>query len=768
MEQQAHSQQPQGPFPAPGATDAAQGAPQNLPTAAPNAPAPAPPGAQETDPPRKRRLLFPKARPKKMQEFLGRRLNTSADSAEVSKFRAVDIGAAASQGQQQQQQTQQTPGGENSGSAEGRRSVRRSFEDAMAAVQEEDGPHQMQNTCGEAAVAHQETAATKNNGPAAHEEDALSLHKRQMKVDGAAASLNSSMEARTTHETSSALTNTPAPPQAVAVAAAPAGVPTTGAAAGAASAAPATLSESTALLDSSCLGVQRLTLKSPTGNQGGEAEAAVCLTGARKSPPEKRPSSGACDGTEGETALHALGDLGDGGLGPLKVEDFSGIPLSTRLQSKAIKQRAHGCDEVVGRLDACGSCEERVKLWEELMKPHFSSILKDTNALMGSKTVELLQALVGCTPARAGAAAAADAAVFPAAAALPLLQQHGKQIISQILSNPKHFSCCCDVLLQLSRASEACVVETVNLAAASGQALLAEKKGNVAAIKGQGIRVIGSSLELLLKMLESFGLQLVVAVGGVQNLMKSIGAFAACSDKRVRGALSSLAATAVHFTGAAAGDTAAEAAKKTVLEILKSSKSMQTEVEKLVEKFRAEPPSPPSLSIAGMAAEGQATESPQTSGGSSRGGMGGGGSCLASRLVAETDVLKTVCQQQTDWVVRATEGVQPAARGDKEAEEPPWKVKMQAWQQLETVSPLFLSCCHLAAAAGAAPAAAGADAAAVSPPVCMQSTYPYCFSFAWCAELCGISLLMTLLPHSSPTCVPCEEVLISRLFVCFF
>ncbi|CDJ29919.1 uncharacterized protein EMH_0005080 [Eimeria mitis] len=694
MEQQQEQQQPQGPPPPSANTDASQGA-QHLLAAAPKGPPP----AQEADPPRKRRLLFPKARPKKMQEFLGRRLNPPADSSEASKFRAVDVDAtAASQPQpQQQQQQQQQPaaGGDTSGSAEGRVSVRRSFEDAMATTRGAENSQQTQTTCAGTAAAKTDAEAARKEAAAA-KEGALRSDRLHMKVDGAAASLSSDIEANNTARcASSARTTTPAAPQATAATAA-ATAATTGvsaavAAPGAAAVATSDgLSASTALLDSSCLGVQRLTLKSPTGNQGGEvtvnaADAEIGLRGVSKSPPEKRPSSGACDTAEVDMALPALGELGDGGLGPLKVEDFSGIPLAARLQSKVIKQRAHGCDEVVGCLDSCSSCEERVKLWEELMKPHFSSIIKDTNALMGTKTVELLQALVGCTSAR-NAAAAGTAAAFPASAALPLLQQHGKQIISQILSNPKHFSCCCDVLLQLSRASEACVVETTNLLAASCQALLAEKKGNVAAIKGQGIRVIGSSLELLQKMLESFGLQLVVAVGGVQNLINPFGAFAACSDKRVRGALSSAAAAAVYFTGAAAGDVAAAAAKKTILESLKSSKSMQTEVEKLIEKYQTEPPPPPSLTIAGMAVEGQSAEGPQT-GGSNRGGQKGGGgapSSLASRLVTETDVLKTVCQQQTDWVVRATEGVLPAAARDKEAEEPPWKVKMQAWQQLET------------------------------------------------------------------------------------
>ncbi|CDI75659.1 EF-hand domain-containing protein 1, related [Eimeria praecox] len=671
MEPQPDVQQPQGPIPPSASADESK-EPRDSPPAAPKGPT-APQGAQETDPPRKRRLLFPKARPKKMQEFLGRRLNSSADSTEGSKFRAVDVNAAPPQGPQQEQQ--QAEGGDSSGCGEGRMSVRRSFEDAMAAAPGTEKSQQTPSACGGATAAQPEAAATKKEA-ATPLEDVLNADKRQMKVDGAAASLSSDVETHTSRETPLSSTNTSTGPQGGG-AGAPAGGLSAGDSGGAVGATPEALSASTAFLDSSCLGVQRLTLKSPTGNQGGDGGALMGLAGARKSPPEKRPSSGACDCAEGEGVLHALGDLGDGGLGPLKVEDFSGIPLATRLQSKAIKQRAHGCDEVVGRLEACGSCEERVKLWDELIKPHLSSILKDTNALMGTKTVELLQALVGGTPT--GSAAAAGAAAFPAAAALPLLQQHGKQIISQILSNPKHFSSCCDVLLQLSRASEACAVETVNLLSASVQGLLAEKKGNVAAIKGQGIRVVGSSLELLLKMLESFGLQLVVAVGGVQNLMKSTGAFAACSDKRVRGALSSIAATAVYFTGAAAGETAAAAAKKTILESLKSSKSMQTEVEKLIEKFQTEPPPPPSLSIAGMAAEGSSAENPQASG-----GQGGGGASLASCLVAETDVLKTVCQQQTDWVVRVTEGVLPAARGDKEAEEPPWKVKMQAWQQLET------------------------------------------------------------------------------------
>lgn len=434
---------------------------------------------------------------------------------------------------------------------------------------------------------------------------------------------------------------------------------------------------STSLLDSSCLDVQRLTLQSPTGNQAGSSGALTNLTGG-KSPPEKRPSSGACDFAEGDGS-HA-GDLGDGGLGPLqKAADFSAIPLAVRLQSKVVKQRVHGCDEVVARLGNCQTCEERVQLWDDLVKPHLSGILKDTNALVGSKSLEMLLALV-----KTGEQAA-DAAPFPAASALPLLQQNGKLIICQLLSNPRHFPSCCEVLLTLSQASAECATEAVTLIAAANQQLLEERKGNVAAIKGQGLRVVGSSMELLLKMLQAFGLQLVSALGSIKSLIHPFSSFASCSDKRVRTALSCLAATSIYLTRAAAGEPAAAAVKKTVLDCLKGSKSMQAEVEQLLETFVTAPPPPSSRIIAGTGVQvgsgGQARVS------SDAGAKGGS-------LVAETDILKTVCQQQTDWVLRVTEGRQSAARADREGgEEPPWKVKLQAWQQLEAVCPHHAASC---------------------------------------------------------------------------
>ncbi|OEH79511.1 ef-hand domain-containing protein [Cyclospora cayetanensis] len=594
---------------------------------------------QDADPPRKRRLLFPKARPKKMQEFLGRRLDTFADSGEGRQDATPEEHTTTSSG------------------IDGLVCSGASFEEAMAAAGVLGDVHQPQSqnssglSCDAKAIA---------KGIAVDEQK---LKDAPAKADPPTSTGESASFARGPQDFGSLSSSSQGG---------------SGASSGsrrAVSSIPPPISTSSSLLDSSCLGVQRLTLQSPTADQPAANNEAVGLPGGR-SPPEKRPSSGPCDFAEEEDALHGMEALGDGGLGPLqKTEDFSEIPLATRLQAKAIKQRVHGCDEVVMRLGSCSSCRERIQLWDALVKPHLSGILKDTNALVGSKALEMLQALIKADDPSAGDT------LFPAAAALPLLQQSGKLMICQLLSNPRHFSTCSELLLRLSQASAECAAETVALVAAAIQQLLEEKKGNVAAVKGQGVRVVGSCVELLLKMLQAFGLQLMVAVGGIQRLIHPLSSFAACSDKRVRTALASLAATALYFTRMTAGDAAAAAAKKVALDCLKGSKAMQSDVEQLLEKFASVPPPTPTLSIGGIIG-GQEGDDSQAAACKNTDKSGGS---LASMLVAETDVLRTVCQQQTDWVLRVTEGRQSTARGEREGdEEPSWKVKLQAWQQLES------------------------------------------------------------------------------------
>ncbi|KAL8434737.1 hypothetical protein ACSSS7_002982 [Eimeria intestinalis] len=561
------------------------------------------PPPQDDDPPRKRRLLFPKARPKKIQEFLGRSLSAGSESSQASQLTGPKPADATTQ--------QQAPPAPD---VEAVVCGGRSFEEVLAAAGVVSGASQPPDPSNERAV-----------------EQRAPVRRHRLKCTTTAD------KAALEQTTSSAKTSC-ASRQAVSALAASNEDVTSSRESLLASAAPPSLSASTSLLDSSCLGVQRLTLHSPSSNQtDNSTKPATFLSG--KSPLEKRPSSGMGELGDGDDTLDT-GDLGDGGLGPLqKAVDFSGIPLAVRLQSKVVKQRVHGCDEVVLRLGNCNNCEERVQLWNELVKHHLSGVLKDTNVLVGSKAVEMLVALVKGNDA-------ADAAAFPAAAALPLLQQNGKLIVTQLLSNPRHFSSCCEVMLTLSQASSECATETVSLLAAVNQHLLEERKGNVAAIKGQGLRVVGSSMELLLQMLQSFGIPLVLELGGVRGLIQPVASFASCSDKRVRTALSTLAATSIHLTKATAGEVAGASAKKTVLECMKGSKSMQTEVEQLLEKLVAEPPPPFTRKIAGMGIPLSGAHEARTGGGAA-GDKAAGVNAL---LLNETDVLKTVCQQQTDWV----------------------------------------------------------------------------------------------------------------------
>ncbi|KAL8446603.1 hypothetical protein Emag_004710 [Eimeria magna] len=612
------------------------------------------PPTQDDDPPRKRRLLFPKARPKKIQEFLGRSLSAGTGASHASQLATSKPADATAQ------QPPPPPDDVEAVVCGGR-----SFEEVLAAAGVVPGDPQPPDFSIEPDV--------KQRPP---------VRRQRLKCSTTAD------KAALEHTTSAAKVSCSSP-QAVCALAASNEKATSSRESLLNLAAPPPLSASTSLLDSSCLGVQRLTLHSPSSNQAdNNTKPATFLSG--KSPLEKRPSSGVGELGGGDEANDAS-DLGDGGLGPLqKTADFSGIPLAVRLQSKVVKQRVHGCDEVVMRLSSCHNSEERVQLWNELVKHHLSGILKDTNVLVGSKAVEMLVALVMGSDS-------ADAAAFPAAAALPLLQQNGKLIVTQLLSNPRHFPSCCEVMLRLSQASVECAKETVSLLAAVNQHLLEERKGNVAAIKGQGIRVVGSSVELLSQMLQSFGIQLVLELGGVKGLIQPLASFASCSDKRVRTALSTIAATSIYLTRAAAGEVAGASAKKTVLECMKGSKSMQTEVEQLLEKFVAEPPPPSTLRIAGMGSPPCGADETRE-GGFAAGDKGPGAHAL---LLNETDVLKTVCQQQTDWVVRVTEGRQPVTSGEREgAEEAPWKVKLQAWQQLEsvriytTVMSPFCACLH--------------------------------------------------------------------------
>ncbi|KAL8424945.1 hypothetical protein Efla_007247 [Eimeria flavescens] len=601
------------------------------------------PSTQDDDPPRKRRLLFPKARPKKIQEFLGRNLNATDSSSRASQIVAS---------KQASPPPRQPP--IESGNVEAVVCGGRSFEEIMAA----------------AGIGSEEVSKPQNPSADSAASQRPPVRPQRLKCTMSADKASSdSMDvstsvscARREAVSASAVVNE--------------GSASCGELPPAAAVVPPPLSASTSLLDSSCLGVQRLTLHSPSSNQADSSHKPAGLTSG-KSPPEKRPSSGLGELGEADE-MQAMSDLGDGGLGPLqKAADYSGIPLAVRLQSKAVKQRVHGCDEVVMRLGSCSSSEDRVQLWNEIAKQHLSGILKDTNVLVGSKAVEMLVALVkGNDPVDP----AAVAAPFPAAAALPLIQQNGKLIVTQLLSNPRHFASCCEVMLTLSQASSECATETVSLLAAINQQLLEERKGNVAAIKGQGVRVLASSMELLLQMLQAFGIQLILELGGVKGLIQPVAAFALCSDKKVRAALSTMAGTCVYLTRVTAGDVAGAAAKKTVMECLKGSKSMQTEVEQVLEKFATEPPTTPTRKIAGTACPpgsvDEASKAPRDAG-----DKGGNATAL---LLSETDVIKAICQQQTDWVVRITEGRQPVASGDREgAEEAPWKVKLQAWQQLE-------------------------------------------------------------------------------------
>ncbi|KAL8271091.1 hypothetical protein Esti_004945 [Eimeria stiedai] len=592
---------------------------------------------RDDDPPRKRRLLFPKARPKKIQEFLGRGSSAGTESSQASQLTASKPADARAQ------HPPPPPDDIEAVVCGGR-----SFEEVLAAAGV---------VCGDSQPPDSAEPVVKQRPP-------MRPHRLKCATTTDQAALD--------HTTSSAKISCSSPKAETALAASNEEA-TSSRESLLASAAPPFLSASTSLLDSSCLGVQRLTLHSPSSNQvGNSTKPTTFLSG--KSPLEKRPSSGLGE-LGGGDYTNDTSDLGDGGLGPLqKAVDFSGISLAVRLQSKVVKQRVHGCDEVVMRLTGCNNSEERVQLWNELVKHHLSGILKDTNVLVGSKAVEMLVALVKGNDQ-------ADAAAFPAAAALPLLQQNGKLIVTQLLSNPRHFPSCCEVMLTLSQASSECATETVSLLAAVNQHLLEERKGNVAAIKGQGMRVVGSSMELLSQMLQSFGIQLVLGLGGVKGLIQPVASFASCSDKRVRTALSTLAATSIYLTKATAGEVAGASAKKTVLECMKGSKSMQTEVEQLLEKFAAEPPPTSTRRIAGIGSPPSGADEARE-GGIAAGDKGPGVSAL---LLSETDVLKTVCQQQTDWVVRVTEGRHPVTSGEREgAEEAPWKVKLQAWQQLES------------------------------------------------------------------------------------
>ncbi|PHJ23353.1 heat repeat-containing protein [Cystoisospora suis] len=368
-------------------------------------------------------------------------------------------------------------------------------------------------------------------------------------------------------------------------------------------------------------------------------------------------------------------------------EALSRIPLNTRLASKVTKQRLHGCDELLQM--ASKNPEGFHAVFDSyLSQGTIEKLLRDSSALVQAKVVDVLLAFSKAATRSAEGKQTGPARSFLSAdQAVRLLQVISPAALQNVLPNSRTALPCSELLALLSSVHSSALSTTLSAIFSSNEKLLAEKKGNIALLKGPGLRQLGASLQLLQQLLEDFGAAAINASGGLKDLLeKGLGPFCCCSDKSVRAVSAAAAAHAVWVAGST------EAARKLAGDAVKQSKAMQNDITSLVNDFaegRKNPPEPRRQFLTGPKARlPGASEENTCSQGQRRGKLGGqdGAESPASTVVLgdETDVLKIVCQQ-SNWVMRATEGQEKKLGGSagQEADELPWKVKMQAWQQLE-------------------------------------------------------------------------------------
>ncbi|CBZ52187.1 conserved hypothetical protein, partial [Neospora caninum Liverpool] len=348
-------------------------------------------------------------------------------------------------------------------------------------------------------------------------------------------------------------------------------------------------------------------------------------------------------------------------------EVFAAIPLSLRLTSKTVKHRVHGCEELLQRFVTQPEKSSET-FAANLQGATLERLLKDSNPLVLSKVVDFMLAYVR-------AVAGAGRVALSAERAVSLLQAVAPPTLQNVLANPRLAPQAGEFLSLLAAVHPEALSCLMSLVIAANAKLLAEKKGNVALLKGAAIKQLTAALQLLQTLVEDFGVPAINAAGGLKLLLeKSVGPFCCVSDKKVRGVCTALAAHAVWLAGAS------EAAKKLATDAVKNSKAMQTDVLALLEAKDSEAQRDKPKRVFRL---GASAEAPDGEGVPSRKGEDRDGEVV---LAEETDVLKLVCQQG-DWTQRVTEGKQKKAAGNNAPEpsenELPWKVKMQAWQQLE-------------------------------------------------------------------------------------
>ncbi|RQX72887.1 HEAT repeat-containing protein, partial [Toxoplasma gondii CAST] len=366
-------------------------------------------------------------------------------------------------------------------------------------------------------------------------------------------------------------------------------------------------------------------------------------------------------------------------------EAHAAIPLSVRLSSKTVKQRLHGCEELLQRF--LSHPEKSTETFLHVQGGTLERLLKDSNSLVLGKVVDFLLAYVRTVTGANGGSACADqtpgglppstnAVSLSAERGVNLLQTIAPLVVQNILPNPRLAPQATELLCLLAAVHAECLSALVSLVAAGNAKLLSEKKGNVALLKGAAIKQLGAALQLLHTVLEDFGAAAVNAAGGLKQLLdKSVGPFCCVSEKKVRDVCTSLTAHAVWLAGAS------ETAKKLATEAVKNSKSMQADVlARLAEKDGVELEQPKRTFLLGGAREPSGDLEDRREEASRK--TEGDGRVL---LAEETDVLKLVCQHG-DWVQRAANGTQKKTAGNAQESgesQLPWKIKMQAWQQLE-------------------------------------------------------------------------------------
>lgn len=409
--------------------------------------------------------------------------------------------------------------------------------------------------------------------------------------------------------------------------------------------------------------------------------------------PELEESAAPCsDSVRAEAKEELHGGLLAGGNGSKAEEDeaLARIPLPTRLASKVTKQRLHGCDELLQLVDR--NPQDFNAVFESyLSQGTIEKLLRDSSALVQAKVVDVLLAFLKATTGSAGEPeqAGSTRCTLSADQAVRVLQAVAPAALQNVLPNSRTAQPCTELLSLLSAVHPSALSSMLSAIFSSNEKLLAEKKGNVALLKGPGVRQLGASLQLLQQLLEDFGGAAINASGGLKDLLgKGLGPFCCCSDKKVRAVSAAAAAHAVWLAGST------EAARKLAGEAVKQSKAMQTDIASLLNEFAEKRKTPPEATRQFLTGRngplpGAHEDSACTEGQGRRyiGSQGNTESPVSTVILGdETDVLKNVCQQG-NWVMRATEGRERKAGGSvgQEAEELPWKVKLQAWQHLEEV-----------------------------------------------------------------------------------